>query len=102
MTKQELAESMAKFLGIELLMKHTGDSKRFISYSPGTIKSFDIGALEETIFSPDGFFAVWDKLDQSIDYQTSFMQTFIYLMYREKKDRYTALYSAIHEMRKKK
>lgn len=103
MTRTELAESMAEFLGPE--GRHAYGLEL---YGP---KLF--------IFSPGGFFAVWDKVDEL--YPGRMVQFFFNpskqynlgpyfskinkfggdpsIKHIHGKDRYTAFYSAVHEMR---
>ncbi len=122
MTRTELAESMAEFLGWDF------NSNQMLGDWPvpmdlwvdqlGDI--FNRNELMDFIFSPDGFFAVWDKVDKNpahelihdwfrITFGKSSIGTFNCCIPRVNHqeqpyrgsgpDRYTAFYEAVHEMK---
>jgi len=108
MTKQELAESMAEFLGY--VAGGACESLQEFFYHELNIQGWDGDMSDiELIFSPDGFFAVWDKLPVcNVDFYSSGGDRKGCLLELEGEelggygpDRYSAFYYAVHEMRKK-
>ena len=125
MTNQELAESMAEFLGWD-----TSGENRYQSFQEwfedeNDGRWEDEMDMEEIIFSPTGFFAVWDKLGacESKVVQLSIIEggatpgvaatleayprplpeprnSADWIWFADDcPDRYTAFYSAVHEMK---
>jgi len=103
MNKQELAESMGDFVGPKI--------SKYLEQRAGYTVS-----QSNAFFSPDGFFAVWDKLEEDkICVSLMHEGTFELIKWNPKRarhplktgtgrgpDRYIAFYSAIHEMITKK
>ena len=109
MTKQELASKMAEFLG----WKESTFDPLFMVQPLGTIGNLVLKRkLEGYFFSPEGFFAVWDKLDEMFDSpgvnfwgdnkNGIFCELNMHSPDYKSNDRYTAFYTSVHEMRKKK
>ncbi len=99
MTRQELAESMAVFLGVQIIQ-----GEWYFDKTPDTpfrSRLLSVGAedYEAVIFTPDGFFAVWDKLGE-LDCITAYdtLNKAIWDVRVNKEDRHTAFYSAVHEL----
>ena len=99
MTKQEMAEWLAeKVLGWVLVDycyrdKHSNQAMRLVD------------GLVEFIYSPDGFFAVWDAVEKA-DRRIGFMPSTdkrgryccnIQFLHCFGKDRYEAFYNAVYE-----
>ncbi len=106
MTRQELAESMAEFLDMEL------DGECLVEeFKDGVFKG---GRAYTHIFSPDAFFAVWDKVEGKLKGtnltfnhipENSNVYCTIVKQYPHSewgartKDRYHAFYEAVHKMK---
>lgn len=112
MTKQELAEKMAEFCGESYEQRVAKGTTEHTSPLNGAVtiwavpeKKDWLNAQEFHFFRPNGFFTVWDKLD-SIKIQDrshfDFVCDAISDIYQYKKNRYTAFYTAVHEMLEEK
>lgn len=104
MTKQELTESMAEFLGYEIEVID-GQDCIFVYDMHG---NRNIKRLDKHFLSPDGLVAVWDKLDEYSTTERAQVEGNFLMKNTERVlglidiDRYTAFYEAVHAMKTKK
>jgi hypothetical protein len=64
MTREQMAEWLAEnVLKFNMEMSASSDNLRHYHGGNGIIKEFRMDHLEDFIYSPDGFFAVWDVVE---------------------------------------
>ena len=114
MTKTELAESMAEFL--EFVIGNRHDRKEYPDcwlnkeheelLLRGERQVLNSDDLMEWFWLPDGFFAVWDKLHEEVKKlklstidTVKFWERFNFYMGLQGERRFTAFYTAVHEMK---
>ncbi len=105
MTRTELAESMAEFCGESYEQRVAEGTRETPVLFNSTLimgapeKEDWLKSQELFYFRPDGFFAVWDRLEK--ESKPSFGRAWVpfsekYLLHDV--DRYTAFYEAVHAM----
>ena len=100
MNKQELAEFMAeKVLGWHWCMDEIGRNNEQI-WTALNGEAWASDHVHDFIYSPEGFFAVWDVIDKGKFSQYGLWKDVIHDMYFYRKDRYEAFYNAVYEVMK--
>ena len=102
MTKTEMAEWLIK--NVLKADKHESDTMNVWCLNPGLIETAN---LYEFFYSPDGFFAVWDAVEEKRNYCTMIktkegdyichLSNNSDLTRSRSKDRYEAFYNAVYE-----